>query len=272
MYNDRQIELIDRFTGKVQPWMWTARERGVLFDVGHGAGSFLWPVASRAVAQGFLPDTISTDLHSESVRIQQCDMTNVMSKLMLLGMNFPDVLVRSTVNPAKEIKRYPELGTLGVGRVADIAVLEEETGVFVFKDSWPAKRLGTKRLECVLTLRAGKVVYERSPRPPSQQDTAAYDILLKHGRLGDQEMDIGIIGNRIARIGKGLMAAHAGVIVEAEGYDIAPASLAEGANGDVTLLEAGRTILTVRSGKILTDEYGLSVPAPSQAGPYSNFK
>ena len=168
MYNDRQIELIDRFTGKVQPWMNEARERGVLFDVGHGGGSFLWPVATRAVAQGFLPDTISTDLHAESIAIQQSNMPNVMSKLMLLGMSLEDVLVRSTVNPAKEIGRYPELGTLGVGRVADIAVLEQQTGVFVFKDSWPAKRLGTKRLEYVLTIRAGKIVYERGPRPAAR--------------------------------------------------------------------------------------------------------
>ena len=165
MYNDRQIELIDRFTGKVQPWMIEARQRGVLFDVGHGGGSFLWPVAARAVAQGFVPDTISTDLHQGSLYIQQSDMPNVMSKMMLLGMSFPDVLVRSTVNPAKEIGRYPELGTLGVGRVADIAVLEEQSGVFAFKDSWPAKRLGTKRLECVLTIRDGKVVYERGAVP-----------------------------------------------------------------------------------------------------------
>src|SRR5450432_190064 len=119
MYNDRQIELIDRFTGKVEPWMMEARRRGVFFDVGHGGGSFLWPVAERAVAQGFVPDTISTDLHKGSAGIQQSDMPNVMSKMMLLGMSFQEVLVRSTVNPAKEIGRYPELGTLGVGRVAD---------------------------------------------------------------------------------------------------------------------------------------------------------
>ncbi|HEY2015151.1 MAG TPA: amidohydrolase/deacetylase family metallohydrolase, partial [Bryobacteraceae bacterium] len=140
MYNDRQIELIDRFTGKVEPWMLEARKRGVLFDVGHGGGSFLWPVAQRAVAQGFVPDTISTDLHRSSLNIQQSDMPNVMSKMMLLGMSLQDVLVRSTVNPAKEIGRYPELGTLGVGKVADIAVLEEQNGVFAFKDAWPAKK------------------------------------------------------------------------------------------------------------------------------------
>src|SRR5215831_11698545 len=165
MYNDRQLELVDRFTGKVGPWMVEARRRGVLFDVGHGGGSFLWPVATRAVDQGFVPDTISTDLHAASINIQQSDMPNVMSKMMLLGMSLGDTVARSTVNPAKAIGRYPELGTLTVGRAADIAVLEEQTGVFAFKDSWPAKRLGTKRLSCVLTIRDGKIVYERGPAP-----------------------------------------------------------------------------------------------------------
>jgi dihydroorotase len=164
MYNDRQMELVDRFTGKVQPWMIEARKRGVLFDVGHGGGSFLWPVATRAIQQGFLPDTISTDLHSSSILMQQSDMPNVMSKMMLLGMSLEDVILRSTVNPAKEIGRFPEIGTLGEGRIADIAVLENQSGVFAFKDSWPAKKLGTHRLECVLTIRDGRIVYDRDGR------------------------------------------------------------------------------------------------------------
>jgi dihydroorotase len=164
MYNDRQMELVDRFTGKVQPWMIEARKRGVLFDVGHGGGSFLWPVAARAIQQGFLPDTISTDLHSSSILMQQSDMPNVMSKMMLLGMTLEDVILRSTVNPAKEIGHFPDLGTLGEGRVADIAVLENQSGVFAFKDSWPAKKLGTHRLECVLTIRDGHIVYDRDGR------------------------------------------------------------------------------------------------------------
>lgn len=274
MYNDRQIELVDRFTGKVQPWMWQARQRGVLFDVGHGAGSFLWPVATPAVAQGFLPDTISTDLHAESRAIQQCDMPNVMSKLMLLGMTFDQVLVRSTVNPAKAIGRYPELGTLGVGRVADIAVLEEETGVFAFKDSWPAKRLGTKRLENVLTVRAGKIVYVRVPRPPAVQDTTIYDLLLKQAHIGGrpEEVDVGIINGRVARIGHHLNSAHARVVVEAEGYQVTPANLADGAPADLQLADPGRVIMTVRGGKILTDDEGLTIPDISRAGHYTNYR
>jgi dihydroorotase len=291
MYNDRQIELIDRFTGKVQPWMTEARRRGVLFDVGHGGGSFLWPVAERAVAGGFVPDTISTDLHKGSVNIQRSDMPNVMSKMMLLGMSLPDVLVRSTVNPAKEIGRYPELGTLGMGKVADIAVLAERTGVFAFTDSWPAKRLGTRRLECVLTVRDGKVVYERTPVPVSAADTQIYDVLIKHGRLANEEVDLALAGGRIARIGRRLPAAHARLVIEAEGYDVRSVSGAagpcgeaaapgaeplQGGTADLALIESAdqerRCVLGIRGGRVVFDSVGLSIPDVSRAGPYSNFK
>jgi len=291
MYNDRQIELIDRFTGKIAPWMIEARRRGVFFDVGHGGGSFLWPVAARAVAQGFVPDTISTDLHKGSVDIQQSDMPNVMSKMMLLGMSFQDVLVRSTMNPAKEIGRYPELGTLGVGRVADIAVIEEQSGVFAFKDSWPAKRLGTKRLECVLTVRGGKVVYQRPSGTTAAADLKVYDLLIKHGLIKhDEESDVGVIGGKIASIGRRLPAAHARVVIEAEGYLLRRAGtgaapcggadatheLSEGSAADIALFEVTnerqRCVLGIRGGRIVWDTEGLSIPDVSRAGPYSNFK
>jgi dihydroorotase len=291
MYNDRQMELVDRFTGKVQPWMAEARRRGVLFDVGHGGGSFLWTVAERAVRGGFVPDTISTDLHKGSFNIQQSDMPNVMSKMMLLGMSFPDVLVRSTVNPAKEIGRYPELGTLGVGKVADIAVLAERTGVFAFKDSWPAKKLGTKKLECVLTVRDGKVVYERGPAAAGGADTQIYDVLIKHGRLTNEELDVALIGGRIARVGRRLPASHARLVIEAEGYEVRtvsgsagscgePAAAgtrpAEGGTADLALIDAedrGRScVLGIRGGRVVFDAAGLSIPDVSRAGPYSNFK
>jgi len=160
-FNDRQIELIDRFTGKVQPYIFEARKRGVLFDMGHGAGSFLWPVASQAMAQGFPPDTISTDLHAESILIPQSDMPNCISKMLLLGMSLPDAILRSTVNPARAIHRFPELGTLSENAVADVAVFALPSGIFAFKDSWHVKRLGTRRFECVLTVRDGKLVYDR---------------------------------------------------------------------------------------------------------------
>lgn len=284
MYNDRQIELIDRFNGKVQPWMIEARKRGVLFDVGHGGGSFLWPVAAKAVAQGFVPDTISTDLHRASSEIQQSDMPNVMSKMMLLGMSFPDVLLRSTVNPAKEIGRYPELGTLAVGRGADIAVLEEQHGVFAFKDAWPAKRLGTTRLECVLTVRGGRVVYQRASQRTGAADTSTYDLLLKHAHLVDEEMDVAIAGGKIAKIGRYLPASHARSLIEAEGYDLkagacgagARTAVSEGGAADLALFESvdgrERCILGIQRGRVVWDTEGLSITDVSRAGPYTNFK
>lgn len=271
MYNDRQMELIDRFTGKVEPWMIEARRRGVLFDVGHGGGSFLWPVATRAVAQGFVPDTISTDLHASSIRMQESDMPNVMSKMMLLGMTLNDVVLRSTVNPAKEIGRYPEVGTLGVGRVADIAVLEEQHGVFAFKDAWPAKRLGTTRLKCVMTIRAGRIAHQEQRTPPDTPDTLIYDVLFKRVRNGGEDMDVALVGNKVVRVAPDLKAAHARTVIEAEGYALRPAA-AEGTAADLTLVDGKRTVMVVRGGKILTDADGLSIPDVSRAGPYSNYK
>jgi len=107
------------------------------------------------------------------------------------------VLVRSAVNPAK-VGRYPELGKLGVGRVADIAVLAERTVVFAFKDACPAKRLRTRQLEWVLTVRDGKVAYELTPSGVPAGETQIYDVLIKHGRVANDEVDIALIGITIA--------------------------------------------------------------------------
>jgi predicted amidohydrolase len=254
MYNDRQLELINRFTGKVQPYMLEARRRGVLLDLGHGGGSFLWPVASKATEQGFYPDTISTDLHAESILRQQSDMPNCMSKMMLLGMSLHDAVLRATVNPAKAIKRFPELGTLGGGRGADIAVLELETGVFAFKDAWPAKRLGTKRLECVLTIRDGQVVYQREQTSASATGPI-HDLLLKNGHVidpanhRDGRFDVAITGGKIARVAEGLHAAQARVVVEAGDYIVAPGfvEISDRYRPDYQTLPEGVTTLIVSS-------------------------
>ena len=159
-YNDRQVEIISRFTGKVQPYAEEARRRGVLFDLGHGGGSFLWPVATRAMAQGFVPDTISTDLHASSILGTESDMANCISKMMALGMRLGEAIERSTVTPAKAISRFPELGTLSEGREADIAVFELRNGVFAYKDAWKKKMLAKEKLECVMTIRAGKITFD----------------------------------------------------------------------------------------------------------------
>ena len=145
--------------GKVMPYLFEARKRGVLFDVGHGAGSFLFRQAVAAVKQGFIPDSISTDLHTASMNAGMKDMINVMSKFLNLGMSLQDVILRSTWNPARQIKR-PDLGHLGAGSTADVAVLSLKKGNFGFIDIGGGKMMGTQKLECELTIRDGKVVWD----------------------------------------------------------------------------------------------------------------
>ena len=146
-------------SGQVREYLFQARKRGVKFDVGHGAGSFWWRQAVPAVRQGFLPDSISTDLHVISMNAGMKDMTNVMSKFLNLGVSLYEVVKRSTVNPAMQIQR-PGLGHLGVGAAADIAVLRLEEGRFGFLDVRNARLDGTKRLRCELTLREGHAVWD----------------------------------------------------------------------------------------------------------------
>jgi dihydroorotase len=109
-----------------------------------------------------VPDSISTDMHPESMLLPAVSMPNCISKLMALGMSLQDSILRSTVNPARAIHRFPELGTLAQGRVADIAVYELQQGVFAFVDSWDKKLLGTRNLKCVLTVRAGEILFDEN--------------------------------------------------------------------------------------------------------------
>ncbi len=178
VFNDRQLELIDRHSGKLQGYVAEAKARGVLFDLGHGAGSFLWPVATKALAQGFYPDTISTDLHSSSIMLPESDMPNCISKMMNLGMKLEEAIERSTVRPAKAIGRYPEIGTLGEGKAADIAVFALREGVFAYKDAWHHKFVGSKRLEPLMTIRGGELVYDREGRAfPEWSQAGKYEVI-----------------------------------------------------------------------------------------------
>ncbi|HEY1342812.1 MAG TPA: amidohydrolase family protein, partial [Bryobacteraceae bacterium] len=145
--------------GKVNPGMWEGRKRGVIFDVGHGGGSFAWRIAVPAMKQGFLPNSISTDLHISSMNSGMKDMLNVMDKFLAMGMSLDDVVRRSTWNPAHEIQ-HDELGNLSIGAPADVAVLRVETGDFGFTDMYGARLKGRQRLVCELTVRNGKVVYD----------------------------------------------------------------------------------------------------------------
>jgi dihydroorotase len=153
-----QFPLLDE-AGRVQEFMGEARRRGILFDVGHGAGSFWFRRAVPAIEQGFVPDSISTDMHKYSILIPQATMPLTMSKLLNIGMPLADVIRRSTLHPAREIGR-PELGTLTPGAGADVAVFQIEEGDFGFVDSGHARMRGTRRLRCLLTLRDGEVVWD----------------------------------------------------------------------------------------------------------------
>jgi dihydroorotase len=131
----------------------------VIFDVGHGGGSFAWRVAVPAVQQGFLPDSISTDLHIGSMNAGMKDMLTTMDKMMALGMSVDDVILRSTWNPAREI-HHQELGNLSVGSPADVSVLRLETGKFGLTDMYGARMASSKRFRCEMTVLGGKVVYD----------------------------------------------------------------------------------------------------------------
>lgn len=151
---DEQLE-----SGAINPALLEGRKRGVIFDVGHGGGSFLWRVAVPLLKGGFLPDSISTDLHIGSMNTGMKDMLNVMDKFLAMGMKLDDVILRSTWNPAREIKRE-ELGHLSPGALADIAVLRLQKGNFGFIDMYGARMNGSQKLLCELTLRDGKIVYD----------------------------------------------------------------------------------------------------------------
>jgi dihydroorotase len=146
-------------TGHVNPGMFEGRKRGVIFDVGHGGGSFAWRIAVPALKEGFIPDSISTDLHIGSMNSGMKDMLNVMDKFLAMGMSLDDVMLRSTWNPAREVGRE-DLGHLSVGAPADITVTRLEKGNFGFTDMYGARLKGTQKLTCELTLRDGKVVYD----------------------------------------------------------------------------------------------------------------
>lgn len=153
-----RIPIVDE-NGKVRPYVWEARKRGVIFDAGHGGGSFLYRQAVPATQQGFFPDVISTDLHAGSMNGGMKDILNVMSKFLNLGMPLNDVIKANTATAAAVIKR-PDLGNLDVGAEADLAVLRVVKGNFGFVDTGGGKATGTQKLECELTVRAGRVVWD----------------------------------------------------------------------------------------------------------------
>lgn len=145
--------------GQLKPFVLAAQKRGIIFDVGHGGGAFSWLQAAPAVQQGFWPDVISTDLHTQSMNGGMKDLTNVLSKFLSLNMPLKEVIFRATWKPAQVINRL-DLGHLSEGAEADIAIFSLRQGNFGFLDVRRLKNPGKEKLEAELTMRAGKVVWD----------------------------------------------------------------------------------------------------------------
>jgi dihydroorotase len=157
-FNGRPNGIIDA-NGKLLPEVIEARQRGVVFDVGHGAGSFSFDTMEKCMKQNFLPDTISSDLYSANINGPVFDLVTTLSKFLLLGLDMRQVVERATVNSARVFDFGAEIGTLRPGAEADVSVLEVREGEFVFTDSYGKTRNGRQKIEPVVTIRAGKAYH-----------------------------------------------------------------------------------------------------------------
>ena len=146
--------------GRLRDSVREASDRGVLFDVGHGRGSFSWDVAERAIQQGFLPNTISSDLHIYNVNGPVFDLATTASKFLYLGLSLEDVMAKVTALPAQVLGMSDKIGSLSVGAVGDTVILRLETGSFDFMDVHGQHREGSKRLVPITVIRAGSVYKE----------------------------------------------------------------------------------------------------------------
>lgn len=153
-----RIPIVDN-NGKLLPFVTEAQKRGIIFDVGHGGGSFRFSQAIPSLKSGFFPNTISTDFHTGSMNAGMKDQLNVMSKFLNMGMDLQSIIRASTWTPAQVIRRE-ELGNLSAGAGADIAVFSLHKGKFGFIDSSGFRMDGTQKLQCELTIRDGVVVYD----------------------------------------------------------------------------------------------------------------
>lgn len=170
------------------------RKRGIYFDVGHGGGSFRWSLAVPMIKAGFIPDSISTDLHVTSMNAAMKDELNVADKILAVGVPLKEVVAEMTSHPAREIK-HEELGNLSPGSVADIAVLRAEKGTFGFTDMDDKRFEGTRKLSCELTLKDGKIVYNlnglgtdlwNEPPGPHDKDASRWTTFAPHAVSPDK--------------------------------------------------------------------------------------
>ncbi len=151
--------IVDEATKTVKPFVWEARKKGIVFDVGYGGASFNFSQAIPALKAKFYPTTISTDLHTGSMNGSMKDILSIMSKFVAMGEDIPSVIKASTWAPAQVIKRE-NLGHLSVGAIADVAILSMRQGKFGFYDKTGFKMSGNQKFECEMTIKGGKIVYD----------------------------------------------------------------------------------------------------------------
>jgi dihydroorotase len=156
-YHDRSEGTLDE-NGKVRREFRAAADRGVLFDVGHGRGSFSWDVAERALGQGFVANTISSDLHAYNLHGPVFDLATTVMKFVHLGLSLDDALARATLHSARAMGIADEVGGLRVGMAGDVAAFALEEGQFAFYDADDQVRTARQRLVPRVVVKGGRVI------------------------------------------------------------------------------------------------------------------
>lgn len=180
-FTGQDMKIVDA-AGVPDPEIMALHDRGLVLDIGHGAGSFSYETAEAMLAAGVLPDVISTDLHQLAVQGPAIDMPNTMSKFLNLGMSLPDVIERSTSRPADAMRR-PELGRIAPGSLADVALFTLDEGAWTFHDVHMNERIGQKRLRNTLTIVGGQPMERIEERP-----LHPWAVLAEHQRPYQREL------------------------------------------------------------------------------------
>ena len=156
-FRDESNYLLDKH-GKVPAELSAARQRGVVLDLGHGAGSFSFETARKMMEHGIEPDVISSDLHAFSINGPAYDLPTTMSKMLNLGMSLENIVQAVTRHPAKAVEYEKELGSLEVDTTGDVTVLKLESGEFLFQDCFGNELTGDRRLIPVMMIKDGEVL------------------------------------------------------------------------------------------------------------------
>ncbi|MBV9671513.1 MAG: amidohydrolase/deacetylase family metallohydrolase, partial [Verrucomicrobia bacterium] len=162
--------------GRIREEALLARERGVIFDIGHGMGSLCFATAEAMMEQGFFPDVISSDVHALSIEGPAYDLLVTLSKFLAMGLPLRDIVERATVGPARAVRR-PELGVLHIGGLGDATVLAIEKGKYFYIDATGEKMISDQRLVCKGCVVAGTFMpveqRETGDESPPEKETVA---------------------------------------------------------------------------------------------------